>query len=190
MGDKILTPDVDLDIHCRADGPDKFIAGIVVPWNVPVKFQGYLEEFVQGAFDEQFSDGITSYVPLRYEHSGDKQHIAMPIGRLVETRSEKVGQWAEFRMGRGDLEREIWNKCDDRTLARMSIEFQNLTKNRPKRTGVGQGYVKRAKMTGTAITTKPIYDEAAIVAVRARLAPKRDEWVQYLEALNPPKDKA
>lgn len=160
-------------LHCRAEGDDRFVEGIVVPWDQEVTLRGRAESFAPGSVRER-ADGA---VPLRWEHTRGQQ---VPIGVMERAVDADEGLWGSFRLFDGDEAQRAWQAADAGIARGFSIEFR--APNAAPR-GAGVGRVNEATIMGAALTEQPVYSGARLTGVRSR-TPRADSYREFLETVS------
>ena len=148
-------------LHCREQAQRRAIAGLLVPWEQRITVAGRSEQFMRGAFDAQFSDGLPPIL-LHYQHHTQQ----VPIGRLAEAADTEHGLWGEFSVHRGPAAQEAWHAARDGILTGFSIGFMVPESSGPG----GQGTVREAEIDHVALTHQPAYSGAVVQETR-RLSP-------------------
>lgn len=145
-------------IECRALGSQRYIAGIMVPWDERISVLGQPETFRRGAFRRQFGNRKVPPILLHYQHHVER----LPIGRLTEARDVEGGMWGEFRLGSGTIAREAWALAKDGILDGLSVSFVNRTNGSGPHKRGGQGDVTDALIDHVALTHQPAYSGARV----------------------------
>lgn len=157
-------------VQCRSDDDGaRFIAGLIVPWDVEIVHGGAAESFAPGSLR------VPGPVPLRYGHVGQPGSAPVPIGRLVDHVDTDAGMWAEFRLLATATAQEAWAVADDGLVTGFSIEFRPEQRSGRQR---GQGRVTRSDLVGTALVERPAYRAAHVAEVRA-LTPRLDDLAAW-----------
>lgn len=163
---------VDSEMAFRDDGAGRrYASGIVVPWDVRMQNvkTGEWEQFVRGAFDGFFAEKSIEDIDVYFRMYHRDHPESLIIGRGIATRNTEEGQWVEFRMATDRDSLAVWQKLNDRTLRRLSIEFGNLAPQNSKLGGdphKPQGLVTEAALFGTAVVERAFYPNAEITATR------------------------
>lgn len=144
-------------LHCRESAQQRAIAGILVPWEQQITVAGRGEEFMRGAFDDQFRDELPAIL-LHYQHNTQQ----VPIGRLAEAADMDDGLWGEFAVHRGPAAQEAWHAARDGVLTGFSIGFTVPSSSGPG----GQGTVRKAEIDHVALTHQPAYGGAVVQEAR------------------------
>lgn len=141
------------------------ITGLVMPWNTIGRSDGKLWKFAKDSL--KYSAAMVNRIKLLNDHDNSAS-----VGRLVRTWSDDVGQWATFKVARGD--------AGDRALALAADGVKDGLSAGIGYTGAEHGitfgadpagpaagviYVTSAPWRETSLVAMPAFDDARISAV-------------------------
>jgi HK97 family phage prohead protease len=153
-------------VHMRADGDGRTLVGRAVPYGVAAALPGGgLERFLPGAFARQVAavDQLAR-VKLYASHT-DRLNGQQPIGRtsiLSERPDGLHGEWPLYNTTKASDALELVRSGE---ITGLSIGFKALSSHKGS-----DGATERqtAMLDHITLTHEPVYDGAAITAVRSR----------------------
>lgn len=162
MYDKLVRSVPVLDVSFEQNE----LEAIFVPWNRPARVfdpdepEPYEEGFRPGAFDPQLLDPRfrPAEVPLLPRHGSSET-----FGHARKLDSTDVGLHGVVAI-RPSLRDDVAQMVDD-GIDSMSIEFFALQRG-PRITDTGVRWRDRAVLVAVAMTSKPAYDDAKVLALR------------------------
>lgn len=160
MSELIFRSLADADIEVRADGEERIVSGIAVPWDRPTRIDSSLtESFARGAFARQMRDPLR--IPFARDHL---PHGGALIGRVTMLRDDTAGLYAEARISPTPAGDETIALIRDGALDSLSIGFR-ADQNRQLPGGVMQRL--RATLSELAVVLQPAYAGAKVLALRS-----------------------
>jgi HK97 family phage prohead protease len=160
----------DVVVHLRADGDGRTLVGRAVPYGVSTELPGGgTERFVPGAFAKQLSPAAADQlqrVKLYASHS-DRLAGQQPIGRtalLMDRPDGLHGEWPLYNTIKASDSLELVRTGE---ITGLSIGFKALS-SRPGADGATERH--SAHLDHVTLTHEPVYDGAAVLAVRAGAA--------------------
>jgi HK97 family phage prohead protease len=157
----------DVVVHLRADGDGRTLVGRAVPYGVRTELPGGgTERFVPGAFAKQLAPAAADQlqrVKLYASHT-DRLAGQQPIGRtamLMDRPDGLHGEWPLYNTSKASDSLELVRSGE---VTGLSIGFKALT-SRPAADGVTERH--SAHLDHVTLTHEPVYDGAAVLAVRA-----------------------
>lgn len=147
----------------------------IVPWDRVVTTLNGVETFARGAFagtdpDQVRLMGLEHEAHIGIGQDGHPVVTRHPVGKGLTLDDRDDGAYMTFRVaqtGRGD---EVLALAADGIASGVSVEFQELPGGSPVevRSGRRMKVHRRVHLTGASTTYKPTFDEAVVLAVRAK----------------------
>ena len=153
----------------RAEGNKRFISGIAVPWDEPIRVMGQHESFTPGSVT------IADNAPLRYGHQATTEGFPIPIGRITRSRDTPEGLWIEAELLPVATAEHAYQAVAAGIVRGFSMEFTSTT----GRGQSGHGRVVNATCHGLALTEEPAYKDAKVLSHRTR-RPVLEKWQREL----------
>jgi HK97 family phage prohead protease len=142
-----------------ADGAKRTVSGVLIPFGAVGQNGQGKWRFEPGSVEWQTS--AVSKVKLNREH--DRKSL---LGAATTLKASDSGISAQFKVGRGPLADQALSDAEDSILDGLSAEVDILDyTNDPADSSVF--LVKRARLTGAALTGSPAFDDARLTSVAA-----------------------
>lgn len=156
-----------------ADGDDRHIEGMIVPWNKVAKVNrplpGY-ESYKRGAFDKSLTEAKRP-IPLMLRHSED------PAAVLVSHDNRDDGHYATFKVLRTRAGDDAVELVREGLYTGLSVGGWAVPARTTIRRGVGgRQLIERAEMRldHVALVREPAFEDAQVLALRSA-----EEWAEY-----------
>lgn len=150
------------DLEYRADGKNRYVRGIAVPYDQPVRITNDLvEAFRSGVVDHQMNAANRVWFA--------REHIVLGgtlIGAGREMRNDAAGLWGEWKVSDTVIGNDTYELMKDGALRELSVGFQPVTDDRSSAPGI----VIRTKVNlkEVAVVLEGAYGELATATVRSR----------------------
>jgi HK97 family phage prohead protease len=142
-----------------ADGAKRTVSGVLIPFDAVGRNGQGKWRFEAGSVEWQTS--AVSKVKLNREH--DRKSL---VGAATALKATDTGISAQFKVGRGPLADQALADAEDSILDGLSAEVDILDYIKDP-ADASVFLVKRARLTGAALTGSPAFDDARLTSVAA-----------------------
>jgi len=160
------------ELEVRSDGEGRTLMGRAVPYGRVATFGGRRERFAFGAFSRQVrsqqSHRVNMYQSHRRRLAGD-----FPIGRTVDLEERSDGLWGAWRLVHSAEADAALEVVKDKMVTGLSVGFASPEGGTVRlRDGIEE--VRLAHLDHICLTDVPVYEDAEVLSIRARMEAEPD----------------